>query len=171
MQQADATPTDRAHPALQFHVDSRCIHGQIVAGWGIREHIARFVLANDAVAADEWERNQYLSTAGSEFETLVLNLADAVARLKELQDGRKTMLIAGSPADALRIVLAGIRPAVITIGNLEPGPGKQQLSPTVFVDAEDRAALRQIVQLGVKVLIQPLPDSVPIPVTEANTKS
>ena len=165
MQQANGTPTDRAYPALLFHIDSRCIHGQIVAGWGIREHIARFVLANDAVAADEWERNQYLSTAGSEFETLVLSLADAVARLKEWQDGRKTMLIAGSPEDALHVVIAGIRPGVITIGNLEPGPGKQQLSPTVFVDAEDRAALGQIVQLGVKVLIQPLPNSAPIAVS------
>ena len=153
------------NPVLLFHIDSRCIHGQIVAGWGIRERIARFVLANDAVAADEWERNQYLSTAGREFETQVLTLDDAVARLKEAPDDRKTMLIAGSPADALHIVRAGVRSATITIGNLEPGPGKRQLSPTVFVDTDDRAALRQIVQLGVRVLIQPLPNSVAIVVS------
>jgi len=166
MQQDNETPTDRSYPVFLFHIDSRCIHGQIVAGWGIREKIVRLVLASDEVAADEWERNQYLSSAGRELETCVLSIAGAVARLRELRDGRKTMLITSSPADALRILVAGIRPEEITIGNLEPGSGKRQLSPTVFIDRADRDALRKIIGLGIRIVIKPLPNSVPIPVAE-----
>jgi mannose/fructose/N-acetylgalactosamine-specific phosphotransferase system component IIB len=143
-------------------VDSRCIHGQIIAGWGIREQVARFILANDEVAADEWERNQYLALAGSDFETLVLSIPEAIARLREAPDARRTMVITSSPGDALRLLSAGVKSEVLTIGNLEPGPGKQQLSPTVFIDEADRAALGRILALGVKVLIMPLPNSVPI---------
>jgi mannose/fructose/N-acetylgalactosamine-specific phosphotransferase system component IIB len=76
------------------------------------------------------------------------------------------MLITSSPRDALRILTSGVKPEVITIGNLEPGPGKQQLSPTVFVNVEDREAIRQIIRLGVKVLIKPLPNSVALAVAE-----
>jgi mannose/fructose/N-acetylgalactosamine-specific phosphotransferase system component IIB len=133
-----------------------------MAGWGIREQIARFVLANDEVAADEWERNQYLALAGSDFETLVLSIPEAITRLKEAPDAHRTMVITSSPRDALRLLSAGVKSEVLTIGNLEPGPGKQQLSSTVFIDEGDRAALGQILALGVKVLIKPLPNSVPL---------
>ena len=165
MTHEDGTTETRAKPPRLFHVDSRCIHGQIIAGWGIREQVARFVLANDEVAADEWERNQYLATAGSDFETLVLSIAEAIDRLKEPPDAHRTMVITSSPRDALRLLSAGVKSEVLTIGNLEPGPGKRQLSPTVFIDEDDRAALGQILALGVRVLIRPLPNSVPIAVS------
>lgn len=165
MTQVDGAIETRAKPLRLFHVDSRCIHGQTIAGWGIREQIARFVLANDEVAADEWERNQYLALAGNDFEALVLSIPEAIVRLKETPDARRTMVITSSPRDALRLLSAGIKSEVLTIGNLEPGPDKRQLSPTVFIDAGDRAVLGQILALGVKVLIKPLPNSVPIAVS------
>lgn len=150
---------------LLFHIDSRCLHGQVVTGWGFHEQIKRFLLANDAVAADAWERNQYLNAPGKEFETLVLSVADSIACLKAWSDDRKTMLITDSPRDALRILNGTVKVDLITIGNLEPGPVKRQLSPTVFVAAEDREQLREVIRQGVKVVIKPLPTSTPIVVS------
>lgn len=151
---------------LLFHVDSRCIHGQIVAGWGFREQVKRFLLANDAVAADEWERKQYLETPGSDFETHVLSIAESARRLKEWNDGKKTMLIVGSPHDALRILDSGVVPDLISIGNLEPGLDKRQLAPSVFVGAGERQDLLEIIKRGIKVVILPLPTSKPVPIAE-----
>lgn len=168
-----------------FHIDSRCLHGQVVAGWGFREGIKRFLLANDEVAADEWERNQYLSTPGSEYETFVLSIADSIARLKswveearqgveapEYEDEKrleaKTMLVVSAPCDAERIIQGmqgAARPGVVTIGNLDPGPDKRQLAPAVFVAPDDQPPLEAIIRLGISVVIKPLPTSPPIPVT------
>jgi PTS system mannose-specific IIB component/fructoselysine and glucoselysine-specific PTS system IIB component len=151
-------------PDLVFHIDSRCIHGQVVAGWGHQARIRRFLLADDAVAADAWEREQYRATPGAEFETSVTDITEGIRLLKSWTDDKRTMLIVSSPHAALRIVEAGIRPALITIGNLEPGPDKRQISTTVFVTAEDEADLRRVLALGVSVLIQPLPSSKPLDV-------
>jgi mannose/fructose/N-acetylgalactosamine-specific phosphotransferase system component IIB len=151
---------------LLFHIDSRCIHGQVVAGWGFQEHVQRFLLANDEVAADECERDQYLNTPGSDFETHVLGIAEAVKQLTAWNDGKRTMLIVSSPHDALRVLESGITHDLVTIGNLEPGPGRQQLSATVFVTPADRDDLTRILARGVQVLVKPLPATKPQVVAE-----
>lgn len=151
---------------LLFHIDTRRIHGQIVAGWGFQAKIQRFVLADDEVAADDWERTQYAETPGREFETLVLSIAEAVRKLKELGCEKKTMLITSSPHDALRMLELDLQHDLITVGNLDPGAGKQQLSSSVSISDQDRQDLRRIIQRGVRVVIQSLPQDKPVAVME-----
>ena len=151
---------------LLFHIDSRCIHGQIVAGWGVQRQVKRFLLANDQVVADEWERNQYLSTPGSEFETFVTGIEEAIRLLRTWQDKRQTMLIVSSPHDALRIFDGGIVHELVTVGNLDPGPDKRSLSASVFVDEQEQRDLLELMRRGVQVLIQPLPRDKPVILAE-----
>jgi mannose/fructose/N-acetylgalactosamine-specific phosphotransferase system component IIB len=151
---------------LLFHIDSRRLHGQIVAGWGFPRQVKRFLLADDGVVADEWEREQYRNTPGAEFETEVMSVAESIVWLKAWTDRKRTLLVVNSPADALRILEAGIVHDLIRIGSLDPGPGKRQLSPSVSITEPDRQALLGIVQRNVRIVIQPLPGNRPIPVTE-----
>ena len=44
---------------LLIRVDDRLLHGQVTQGWGSVLNPDRFVVANDAVAGDEWEREMY----------------------------------------------------------------------------------------------------------------
>ena len=150
---------------LLFHIDSRCLHGQVIAGWGVQEQIKRFLLANNEVAADDWERNQYLAAPGSEFETHVTSIEEAIRLLQEWKDDKKTMLVLRSPHDALRILDGGFVPERITVGNLDPGAGKKELSPSVFATGHEQRDLLELLRRGVQVFLQPLPSSRPIPLS------
>lgn len=151
---------------LLFHIDARRIHGQIIAGWGIRAGVQRFVLADDTVATDEFERQLYLDAAGPDFETLILKVLEAAPCLAAFQDAKRTMLIVSSPRDALRVLDSGLDHDYITLGNLEPGAGKLRLSNAVYVSEDDRIVLAQIIALGVRVMLQSLPQDKPIPVAQ-----
>lgn len=146
---------------LLFHIDSRGIHGQIVAGWGPQERVRRFVLADDKIAADSWARQQYLAAPGPDFETIVVPVAEAIADLKGWNEDKRTMLIVTSPASARRMLDAGVAVEVISIGNLESGPSKQALSSSVSITPEDGEELRRIIARGVKVVIKALPKDKP----------
>src|SRR6185436_7703367 len=41
---------------ILVRVDDRLIHGQVVIAWGGRMHPARIWVADDAIAASDWER-------------------------------------------------------------------------------------------------------------------
>jgi mannose/fructose/N-acetylgalactosamine-specific phosphotransferase system component IIB len=153
---------------LLFRIDSRCLHGQVIAGWGVQEQIKRFLLANNEVAADAWERNQYLAAPGSEFETYVTSIQEAIRLLKEWTDDKKTMLVLRSPHDALRILDGGIIPERIAVGNLDPGAGKKELSPSVFATGHEQRDLLELLRRGVQVFLQPLPSSKPVPLAPEN---
>jgi mannose/fructose/N-acetylgalactosamine-specific phosphotransferase system component IIB len=151
---------------LLFHIDSRRIHGQIIAGWGFSVRIRRFVLADDEIAGDEFERRQYEATPGDEYETLVLSVGDAVRVLKATAGEKKTMLIVSSPRDALRVLERDLAHDAITIGNLDPGAGKQRLNDSVSIDEEQREDLLRIIKRGIRVTIQTLPQDKPILIEE-----
>jgi len=151
---------------LLFLIDSRGIHGKIVAGWGFREQIEEIVLANDAAAASEWEREAYVSAAGLEYSARVLSLADAVHQLPDLTVLRRTLLIVGSVADALEMLDRGLDHREIIISNLDPSRERQQLCPGVFVAESDRHTLNAIVERGVQVVVRLMPQDKPQPVQE-----
>ena len=48
---------------ILFRIDDRLIHAQVVVGWGRRLRPDRIVLADDAVRAEEWEKELYASAA------------------------------------------------------------------------------------------------------------
>ena len=63
---------------LLHRVDDRLIHGQVVVAWGQRLRPVRIWVADDASAADEWER-ELLATVAPGIEVHVVPVAEAAA--------------------------------------------------------------------------------------------
>jgi mannose/fructose/N-acetylgalactosamine-specific phosphotransferase system component IIB len=148
---------------MTHRVDDRLIHGQVVIAWGERLHPERIVIADDASAANDWER-ELLASAAPGIQVSVLNVADAAAaHVAEAQRPGGAFLLMRSLATALALVERGAKIPVLTLGGLHYAPGKDKISDYVYLDDADRRTARTLMERGVRLEVQDVPASRPQP--------
>jgi mannose/fructose/N-acetylgalactosamine-specific phosphotransferase system component IIB len=144
-------------------VDDRLIHGQVVIAWGGRLHPERIVIADDAAAANDWER-ELLASAAPGIEVSVLSVADAAAaHAAEAQRSGGAFLLMRNLSAALALVERGAKIPVLTLGGLHYAAGKDKISDYVYLDEDDRRAARALIAQGVRLEVQDVPASRPQP--------
>ncbi len=136
---------------LIIRVDDRLIHGQVTAGWIRPLAIERIILANDAIANDEWEREIYTLAVPAEIEVKIETIEKAVEILKNRQANKKTMVLVNSLNDALRIIEAGIDVPKLNIGGLHYQEGKKAYANYIFLSDEDVQYAKKLIDRGVKL--------------------
>ncbi len=138
-----------------MRIDDRMLHGQVLAGWVQPLGIRHVVIANDTVAEDKLQVELYRAVvpAGLKLDVLPLNKATELRT-----GGEKTMILVSSPADARRLVEAGVTPDVVNIGGLHQSPGRTEIFPFVWVSADDRRDIRFLLDAGLRVEVRMLPD-------------
>ncbi len=146
-------------------VDDRLIHGQVLLGWGPVLEPARYVVVDDGMAADPFER-ALLEASAAGTTTEVLALEPAAARLAALAFAPEPtiVLVRGLPEAARLVALlarAGAAPAAVNLGGLHYAPGKTRAHDAVYLDHADRAALAALDGLGVRVVVQDVPATRP----------
>jgi mannose/fructose/N-acetylgalactosamine-specific phosphotransferase system component IIB len=148
---------------LTQRVDDRLIHGQVVIAWGERLHPERIVIADDAAAANDWERD-LLASAAPGIDVRVLSVADAAAEHgAESQRAGGAFLLMRGLGTALALVERGARIPVLTLGGLHYAAGKDKISEYVYLDEDDRHAARTLLARGVRLEVQDVPASRPQP--------
>ena len=146
---------------LLARVDDRLIHGQVVVGCCGPLRAQRLLLCNDAVAGDEVAQSIYGAAVPPEVAAEFHSLEDAPQRLAELEEsgeGRYTILVVETPADMLRLIESGAAIGEVNLGGLhhreertlEPWPG-------MYVSEPERAQLRRLLELGVRLRVQGRP--------------
>jgi mannose/fructose/N-acetylgalactosamine-specific phosphotransferase system component IIB len=146
-----------------LRVDDRLLHGQVLVGWAVPLRPARVVLAEDEIAADPVRRSIFEDLPHEDFEIGVLTLAEAA---RELRHGGRSLVVCGSPADALRLIELGSGIARVNLGGLR-GPGRRELLPYVFLSRQDGEDLQAILARGVAVEARDLPGNRGVPVDAA----
>jgi mannose/fructose/N-acetylgalactosamine-specific phosphotransferase system component IIB len=138
-----------------FRIDDRLMHGQVVENWVGELRPDLVLVANARAAADPLTRALYAAALPPGVALEVVPVEDATAAAAA--GAARVLLIVGSPADALRLVEAGLRPAVVTVGGLHHVAGKERLLDFVYVDEEDREALRRLAARGLPLAAQDVP--------------
>lgn len=145
----------------QVRVDDRLIHGQVVVGCCGPLSVGRLILAHDAVAADVFQREIYLSSVPPDIQTEVLGLQDAAGRLRQLAssgDGIATMVVVADPPDLLALVEAGAPITEAVLGGLHARAGRdRELFDGLWVSSADLAALRAVRARGIDLVVQSVP--------------
>lgn len=146
-------------------VDDRLIHGQVLLGWGPSLDPARYVVVDDGLAADPFERALLESSAlGTPVEVLSIELAATRLATLTLQ-GEKTVVLVRALPEAARLAAAlervGAGLTAINLGGLHYAPGKTRVHDVVYLDRADRAALAALERLGVRVVVQDVPATRP----------
>ena len=143
-------------------IDDRLVHGQVVLVWGQSLSATSLLVADDAVAANPWER-ELMGTTAEDMEVEVVAIAELPARL-EIEKNRRgaTILLLRSPAAALAAVEAGAAIDEMNLGGLHFAPGKEKILDYIYLDEEDRLALTALQERGVRLVAQDVPASRPV---------
>jgi mannose/fructose/N-acetylgalactosamine-specific phosphotransferase system component IIB len=156
---------------LLHRIDDRLIHGQVVIAWGARLQPKRIWVVDDAAAGNAWER-ELLESAAPEVEVRVATVAEAAqAHAAEAQAPGGAFLILRDLATAWALVEAGAAVEEWNVGGLHYAPGKDKVNEYVYLDDRDRASARHLLERGVRVLVQDVPASRPIPLAELDAAS
>ncbi len=144
---------------LLHRIDDRLIHGQVLVAWGARLSPVRMWLVDDAVAANDWERQVYEAAAPG-IEVHVVGVAEAAAAWAgEAAAAGGAFLIVRDLATARRLVEAGAPVGEFNVGGLHYAPGKTKVAEYVYLDDADRADARALLARGVTLEVRDVPAS------------
>ncbi len=146
---------------LLARIDDRFIHGQVTVGWSQKLRPDRIILANNEIAADEWQSRVYRSSVPPEIRVSILSASQTVADLTggghPGGEGEAGILLTGNPQDMLFVHRHGVPLAEVNVGGMHYQAGKQEMLPFVYVDRQDLAAFRSLVDSGARLSAQQVP--------------
>ena len=146
-----------------LRIDDRLIHAQVVIGWGRVMHPDRIVVADDEVASSEWERNLYGTAAPADIRVSILSLEETARRAAGgVWEREKVILLVRGPQSVLDLIDLGLPVERVNVGGLHYADGKEKIVEDVYLDAEERRAMRELVKRGVRLEAQALPDRDPV---------
>ncbi len=146
---------------ILVRVDDRLIHGQVVVAWGGRMRPARIWVADDAIAASDWERDLLVSAApDSEVRVTTIAAAAAAWATEAVAGGGAFLLVRDLPG-ALALHRAGATFDRLNLGGLHYAPGKTKVNEYVYLDEQDRTAARALAARGVVLEAQDVPAARP----------
>lgn len=150
-------------PLVMIRIDDRLIHGQVVVGWGSVLRPDRILLSSDEVATVEWQRTIYLSAVPDYFKASVFTLEESVRALTSHEFGdEKILLLVDSPKSIVYLVEHGIDIKEVNVGGMHFKPGKNQISPFIFVDQTDIANFKILCDKGIKLEGRDVPTRSPV---------
>jgi mannose/fructose/N-acetylgalactosamine-specific phosphotransferase system component IIB len=143
-----------------IRIDDRLIHAQVVIGWGRVLHPDRMVIADDHVASSDWEQSLYAAASPPEIKVSILSLEETVRQLKGgVFDREKLIILVEHPRSVLGLMDLGLEIDTINVGGLHYAKGKEKVLDHVYLDEEERSALRELVKRGVTLEARALPES------------
>ncbi|MGD9546974.1 MAG: PTS system mannose/fructose/N-acetylgalactosamine-transporter subunit IIB [Candidatus Krumholzibacteriia bacterium] len=139
-------------------IDDRLIHGQVTVGWCQQLRPDRILLADNAIAADEWQSEIYRCSVPPSTAVSVLSIAESVAHLKSRAAGEERILVlTGSVFAMAELVRLGAPISLVNVGGLHFAAGKKELFPFVYLDPMDLRSLRRLLDLGAELRAQQVP--------------
>jgi mannose/fructose/N-acetylgalactosamine-specific phosphotransferase system component IIB len=148
-------------PIVLFRVDERLIHGQVVVGWGSRLHADRIIVVDDELAGSGWEQELYTLGLPASMEAVFVDVETSRATLDGWRaDAQRTILLTRDVATMGRIAEAGrLAGADVNIGGIHYSAGRTQVLPYVFLNDEEKKALRLLGEEGAEVSARDVPSA------------
>ncbi len=145
-------------PVVLARIDDRLIHGQVTVGWSEQLRPDRILLANNAIAADSWQKKVYSSTVPPGIQVSILPVAKAAACLVDPEHStERVLLLTGSPEEMAELIRIGIPVNDVNVGGLHFSAGKREMLPFVYVDRQDLKAFSRLLEMGANLSAQQVP--------------
>lgn len=141
-----------------LRIDDRLIHGQVVLGWAKPLRSRRILLCDDGVAANEWEKQLYLSCVPGNLHSVIMNTQETRKFLAGDQpDLDKTIILVKSPQVLLQLIGNGFQPREANLGGMHYAEDRQKYLPFVFLSPQDVQDLLTLTQKGISIYCQEVP--------------
>ncbi len=130
-------------------------------GWGPELEVEHYVVVDDELAASEWEQDLYRlglpEVATAEF----LTVADARARLSELDAASRRTVVLTRTVAAMNGLAErdGLRGREVNLGGLHHAAGRTERVSYVYLGPAEEEGLQALADEGVEVSARDLPGS------------
>jgi mannose/fructose/N-acetylgalactosamine-specific phosphotransferase system component IIB len=146
-------------------VDNRLVHGQVLEAWLPALDAHGILVADDEAAGNVLARSAMALAIPPGISFEVLRVASAAEVLRPGGKGPKasrTLLLLRDVRDAVALGEAGVPIPQLNVGNVHFGRGRKQVSPSVFLDADELAALDKLARTGTEVEVRAVPSEPPL---------
>lgn len=147
---------------LWFRIDNRLVHGQVIEAWIPHVRAKVLLVANDDLASDELRQEIMRLAVPSDVTflcCLVKETQTMVRHLNAQQPNQHVLVLFSNCADARIAHVSGLAFAVVNIGNLHYGPGKEQVCEHIALGPEDRICLDYFAKNGVEIDFRCVPSA------------
>lgn len=153
--------TRAAAPAVALvRVDNRLVHGQVLEAWLPALDAHGILVADDEAAGNALARSAMSLAIPPGITFLVLRVQAAAEILRPGGKGppaQRTLVLLRDVRDAVALHEGGVPMPRLNLGNVHFGAGRRQVSPSVFLDAGEIAALDRLAAEGTQVEVQAVP--------------
>lgn len=149
-------------------VDNRLLHGQVLETWIPRLHVSSVVVADDEAAASALAQAAMTLCCPVEVPVRILPLAQVDFAALAAEPGPVLVLVrhvAGLTAAAARGLTPALAPR-LNLGNVHWAEDRRPVSPSVFLTAEDLAALQALGAAGFEIEARAIPSDPPAGLAE-----
>jgi mannose/fructose/N-acetylgalactosamine-specific phosphotransferase system component IIB len=147
-------------PLLLARIDDRLIHGQVAYGWCRALRPTLIAVISDRLRADPEGADLCLFGVPEDVRGSIRSVPEALApEFRGEVERERTLLLLPGTDEALRLVEGGFPLRELNVGGLHHAPGKREILPFVFLDANDRERLTAIHGRGIRVFAQDLPSN------------
>jgi PTS system mannose-specific IIB component len=164
----------KAPPAVALvRVDNRLVHGQVLEAWLPALDAHGILVADDEAAGNVLARSAMALAIPPGVNFSVLRLAAAAELLKPGGKGpqaQRTLVLLRDVRDAVKLHQGGVALPQLNLGNVHFGAGRKQVSPSVFLDQGEMAALDQLAASGTTIEIRAVPTETPLPLGQIRAR-
>ena len=139
-------------------IDDRLIHGQVVTTWVNKYQVEQIIVVNDKVAGDAIQKNILTMAAPQGIKVHAFGVKQFADITKTNPIKRRTMLLFTNSIDVNELVKNGVEIKELNIGGMRYQDGREQLTKTLSVTPEERAAFKEMLEAGMKIEIQMVPN-------------
>ncbi len=144
-----------------LRVDSRLVHGQVIEAWLPYVDVDVICVVDDATVSNPMLREVMSLAVPSHVELFFFGVEEFISgRCPGSVNRAKTLVLCRDLKVAEKLVRSCKWIRKVNVGNLQSGPGKKCLGPTIFLGDEDWEIIQKLREHGVDVDARAVPSDV-----------
>lgn len=144
----------------KIRIDDRLLHGQVAYSWKARLGYNAIVIVSDEAAKDDLRKATLKMCTPPDVKLATRSIVDAAKLLKHEQlKNMKVFVICPDPKTVYELVqLIDERP-VVNLGSIQMHEGAKLFSKAVYLTDEDISYLDKIIDYGLTIEVQEVPET------------
>ena len=141
-----------------LRIDDRLLHGQVALTWTPSVGAGCILVANDKVAADDFQKMALNLAKPANVKLLVRSIADTVAILNDVRyNGIKMLILVNCVKDAYSLSEQVPEIKSINFGGIRTRAGSKAVSKAVSLTESELLIIRKMLDKGLELEIRQVP--------------
>jgi Phosphotransferase system, mannose/fructose/N-acetylgalactosamine-specific component IIB len=130
---------------VMTRIDERLVHGQGQL-WIKSIGCNTVIVANNEAANDHMAQTLMKTVIPNTIAARFFTVEHVIEIIHKANPAQSIFIIVKSPKDALALIKGGVPIKHINIGNIHNAEGKEKVTRSIFLGAEDKAALKTMIE-------------------------